>query len=136
MMTQLRIVIFLLAQWTYRCDSDEKGEVGGQRVTFAGTFPAAPSRTWHARFPCTNATHSKVWRKTTMISVSDVFVRRSCVLICLNNRLILRNIRQICEETRILIGNAWKTFGQSLLLSALSDRLCLFGYHAIACKER
>jgi hypothetical protein len=38
---------------------DEKNEVGGQRVLSTAyvvvTFPAAPSRTWQARFPCTKA---------------------------------------------------------------------------------
>jgi hypothetical protein len=35
---------------TCRCDSDGKGEVGGQRITFLGTFPTAPSRTWRVPF--------------------------------------------------------------------------------------
>src|SRR5260370_17522673 len=36
-----------------QCFSDEKSRVSGQRVTHSGTFPTAPPRTTHARFPCT-----------------------------------------------------------------------------------
>jgi hypothetical protein len=40
-------------QLACRCLSDEKGRVSGQRVTHSGTFPTAPPRTTHTRFPCT-----------------------------------------------------------------------------------
>jgi hypothetical protein len=49
--------------------------------------------------------------------------------------MIHSNSGFLCIKMLVMIGHAWKTLRQSMLGSALSDKLCLFGDSKIPLKE-